>query len=419
MANSNEQAKLATQVKTGQIRDANESFSQPMALETIAKSAKAKRNSSNHYVLREEYLTDALNMMAVDFEKQGHPLPMPIRVSLSKANAKRTLVDDKKPYAFQNSKTWGALVTVQKNTVGEFEIFVNNEIEDTQAILASLYASLILTIVGPTHYADADKKAKFPNGELTFKSDQYDELANKLGILGKYRGNLVSSKTDSLSRILIKIQDALGPCPITPILVDATMKSGLKQSATNFKAVCENALCDARKEKDSKGETDKPFSIANISAFQAGIMEKYGAKLPCPICNPNADPKGSFLRVFDPKAEAEAKKIATAQKVIADAAKAEADKVTAIAKAEAEEQARADAIAKDKKIRDDAIAQAKAEHAAKLEAEKQAKEAKHAAKIAAKEQATPEPEKAPLAAVVANNVATTGKGKSANKGKAS
>ena len=389
MANTDEQAKLATQVKTGQIRDANESFSQPMALETIAKSAKAKRDSSNHYVLREEYLTDALNMMAVDFEKQGYSLPMPIRVSLSKANVKRTIADDKKPYAFQNSKTWGALVTVQKNTAQEYEVFINNEIEDTQATLAAFYAALVLTIVGPTHYTEEDKKAKFPNGELTFKSDKYDELANKLGILGKYRGNLVSSKTDSLSRILIKIQDALGPCPITPILVDPALKSGLKQESTSRKAVCENALCDALKLGDKK-----PFSIANISSYQAGIMEKTGAKLPCPICNPHADAKGSFLRVFDPKAEAEAKKVAAANKVLADKAKHDADLAAAKAKHEAEELARAEAIAKDKAIRD--------------------------AAIAAKEITTPEPEKAPLGAVVANNVAKDhGKGKSANKGKAS
>ena len=171
MATATEQAKLANQVKAGQVRDGNEIFSSPIGLTNIAGAMKAKRNESNQYMEREPYLVDALHMMAEDFEKQGYPLPMPIRVSLSKANAKRTVADDKKPYAFNNSKTWGALVAVQKNTAGEYEVFINNEIEDTQAILASFYAALILTLVGPTHYEAADKKAKFPTGELTFTSE--------------------------------------------------------------------------------------------------------------------------------------------------------------------------------------------------------------------------------------------------------
>ena len=131
-----------------------------------------------------------------------------------------------------------------------------------------------------------------------------------------------------MSRILIKIQDALGPCPITPILVDQAMKSGLKQSGTNYKAVCKNQLCDALKATDSKGGTNKPFQIANISQFWADTMQNMGAKMPCPICNPHAKADGSFLALIDPKAEKAKADAEKARKLLETQEKAKSNVIT-------------------------------------------------------------------------------------------
>lgn len=316
MATANEQARLAQQSAIAAKRDRNEIYSNS---NTIA--ALYQRDTSNSFVLREEYLAASIAMLAPDFEQAGLKLPLPIRVSLSAPSAKRKLVDEAKPDSNANSKLWGNLVHVCKNVADEYEIFIANQIQDTQGVLAALCGALVLTVVGPTHHEDEAKRAKFPNGELTFKSAKYDEAASTIGITSKYRGNLVTGMTPSLSSLLTKVQAALGNCPISHVQVDVAMKSGLKQSATNFKATCQNQLCDALTMGDKK-----PFGIANISAYQAGIMEKVGAKLPCPICNPTAKADGSFLVLTDPRAEREAEKLAKAQKAL-DAAKKTAGNV--------------------------------------------------------------------------------------------
>ena len=390
MTDTKEQERLAIQAKI----DRDSIFTPSRGMEIAALYQRPQSNSGA--LNPQEYLDMAIPAWRKYCVEFGITIPDNVHASDSAPTGFRKPKADAKA---QESRQHNNLVTVWKtgkdgDESREWRIYIANQVENPIDVLTCLLGGLLLTAVGYT------KTEKFPQGELTFKSDLFDEYALKVGFLKKYRGNLASSVSITMLNAANQIRANIGDCPIKAIIPqDPAEKSGLKQKAENYKADCENALCDALQLGDKKN-----FSIANISKYQHEIMQKTGAKLPCPICNPHADPKGSFMRVYDPRAEKEAKELAAAAKKIADAEKAKADKIAAKAKADAEELARAEAIAKDKATRDAAIAAAKAETLAK---------------IAAKEQATPEPEKAPLAAVVANNVATTGKGKSANKGKAS
>ena len=130
------------------------------------------RPNTNGVLNREEYLTKAIALVREYFTICDVKLPDTIHVSVSAPSAKRKA--DKADE--NNTRLVGNLVQVWLNSKNQYEIYIANQLADTSEILACLCGGLVLTHVGlvPT--------TKFPDGELTFKSEVFDLASKKIGI---------------------------------------------------------------------------------------------------------------------------------------------------------------------------------------------------------------------------------------------